>query len=486
MIAFVITGALSEAAGAQVAGEAGRAGTAVVLKGNAPVSEAMLRVRLPRPAAIDLPNGLHVMVLEDARLPHVHFTLVVRGAGGYFDSPNRVGRATLAAAMLREGTADLDSEALSRRLDLLGASLEVSAAPASPDATVSGSCLSEHLAAVIELLAEVVQRPAFRRDALEHVRRHMLGALRQERASPSFLARETLARAMYGDDPAGRVAPMAGVLNGATPAELAALHHARYVSDRAVLVLSGDVSTVSVRRVVERAFGSWRPAGEPDPATSAVRRPEAPTVRVIARPHSVQTNLLIGAPAVGRTHDDYDALLVMNQIIGAGPTGRLFVKLREERGYTYGAFSSLFADRTWGHWNASTEVGSAVTKPAFDDLMREIARLREQPVPERELQQHKRAMVAGFALTLESPRRMLGYHVTRWLQRLPSNYWDTVPERIMAVTASDVKRMATRYLDTRRLHIVAVGEREPIMAALAGSGRTVEVYDAGGRKVSDP
>lgn len=238
--------------------------------------------------------------------------------------------------------------------------------------------------------------------------------------------------------------------------------------------------------MVERAFGSWRRAGEPDPATSAVRRPEAPTVRVIARPHSVQTNLLIGAPAVGRTHDDYDALLVMNQIIGAGPTGRLFVKLREERGYTYGAFSSLFADRTWGHWNASTEVGSAVTKPAFDDLMREIARLPEQPVPERELQQHKRAMVAGFALTLESPRRMLGYHVTRWLQRLPSNYWDTVPERIMAVTASDVKRMATRYLDTRRLHIVAVGEREPIMAALAGSGRTVEVYDAGGRKVSDP
>jgi zinc protease len=486
LMALVTVGAPAAAAAAPVAERAGQAPAsgAIVLKGNAPVSDATLRVRLPRPAEIDLANGLHLMVLEDHRLPQVHFTLVVQGAGGYFDSADRVGLATLTAAMLREGTAALDSEQLSRRLDILGASLEASAGPASPDAIVSGSCLSEHIAVVIELLADMVVHPAFRQDELEGVKRRMQAALLQDRTSPFFLAKETLSKAIYGDDPAGRVAPVLDVLNGATLAELQALHRARYAADRAMLALAGDVSVTTMRPLLERAFGSWRRAHVPGATTGPVRWPAAPTVRVIERPHSVQTNLVVGAPAVSRTHADFDALLVMNQIVGAGPTGRLFVTLREEKGYTYGAFSSLFADRTWGQWSANTDVGSAVTKPALHDLLLEIARVREQPVPEWELQRQKRAMIAGFALTLESPTQMLGYHVTRWLQRLPIDYWDALPERIMAVTSAQVKGIAARYLDASRLQIVAVGERETIMDALAGMSGGYEVYDASGRKAS--
>lgn len=486
VIALVSVGATSLIAAARLAESAGQSGAgngAIVLKGRAPVSDATLRVRLPRPAELDLDNGLHTMILEDHRLPRVHFTLVVQDAGGYFDSPDRLGLASLTAAMLREGTATLDSEQLSRRLDLLGAAIEVSAGPASTDAVVTGSCLSEHLGVVVALLADIVVHPAFRQDELENVKRRMLAAHLQERGSPFFLAKETFAKAIYGDDPAGRVAPSLAALNGATLAELQAFHRTRYAAGRSVLAFAGDVTAASMRPLLEGAFGSWR-RGAAGPSTSAVRWPAVPTARIVERPHSVQTNLIVGVAAVSRTHADYDALLVMNQIIGAGPTGRLFVTLREEKGYTYGAFSALFADRTWGHWNASTEVGSAVTKPALRDLLLEIARVREQPVPDGELQRQKRAMIAGFALTLESPQQMLGYHVTRWLQRLPVDYWDTVPERIMRVTSAQLQTIAARYLDSRRLQIVAVGERETILSALTGMAAAFDLYDASGHKIS--
>jgi predicted Zn-dependent peptidase len=205
--------------------------------------------------------------------------------------------------------------------------------------------------------------------------------------------------------------------------------------------------------------------------------PAKASVRVVDRPHSVQTNLLVGALAVSRRDPDYDALLVMNQVLGAGPTGRLFVRLREEKGYTYGAFSQLITERTFGSWYARTEVGSAVSKAALRDLLHEIARLTDERVPQAELVQQERSMVTAFALTLESPQQILGYHVTRWLQQLPADYWDRLPDRVMAVRAAQVQNTARRYLDANRWHVIAVGEHDVLRDATAGLRLDVEPLD---------
>src|SRR5205823_14628335 len=154
-----------------------------------------------------------------------------------------------------------------------------------------------------------------------------------------------------------------------------------------------DISLAQAKVMAESRLGAWKrsvPAavGSPAPVVGPIPDPEPITgskIYFVARPSSVQTNLIVGTQAIKRTNPDYDVLQVMNKVIGGGPTGRLFIHLREEKGYTYGAGSSLSAPLHRGDWSASTSVRTEVTEPALHDLLGEIARLRDQPVSSDEL-----------------------------------------------------------------------------------------------------
>ena len=179
---------------------------------------------------------------------------------------------------------------------------------------------------------------------------------------------------------------------------------------------------------------------------------------------------------------DYDIVQVMNAVLGGGPTGRLFTHLREEKGYTYGAYSNISASQFRGSWTASTDVRTEVTEPALRDLVAEITRMRNEPVPTKEFEDRKRGMVASFALSLESPTAVLNNHVTRWLYKLPADYWDKFPDRVMAVTVADVQAAAKKYLDPGRLQIVAVGDPTKVATILPQFG-TVETFDTNGKMI---
>jgi predicted Zn-dependent peptidase len=258
-------------------------------------------------------------------------------------------------------------------------------------------------------------------------------------------------------------------------------HRAHYVPDHAALALAGDVSVADARSLVTSKLGAWTKSGAAPPAVSNPAALAATRIHFIARPNSVQTNLVVGTQAIERTSPDYDVLQVMNRIIGGGPTGRLFIHLREEKGYTYGAGSQLSATSFRGDWAASTSVRTEVTEPALNDLLAEINQLRDQLVSDEELADAKRAMIASFALSLESPAQLLNYHVTRWRYKLPANYWDTYPDRVTAVTKSQVQEAARKYLVANRMQIVAVGDPAKVTDALKKLG-DVDTYDAEGKK----
>jgi zinc protease len=455
---------------------------AVILKGLAPVSDAPVRVRLPRAAAFDLPNGLHVMVIEDRRAPQVSFTLVLPGAGGYFDPPGHEGLAMFTAEMMREGTTTRGSDDIDRTLEILSATLDVTATMSAPEASITGVCLTEHVDAVLDLLADVLIQPSFPDDELRRYKQRTHAALLQQRSQGYVVAQELFLRRLNGSHPSARRLPSADALDRTTSAQLAAFHRARYISDGAALIVAGDMSAADVRARLTRKLRRWRKTGSAPPV---VRDPELRLgggVHLVARPHSVQTSLIVGAAAIPRSSPDFPAWQVMNQIIGAAPLGRLFVHLREQKGYTYAVASTLTTARYRGYWSASTNVRSQVTGPALSDLLAEIARLRDEPVPAEELRRHQRAMVAGFALTLESPRQLLGYQLTRWVYRLPADYWDRYPARIMAVTAADVQRVARTSLLPSALHVVAVGDPARIREDLSRVG-PVEMYDAEDRRL---
>ena len=151
-----------------------------------------------------------------------------------------------------------------------------------------------------------------------------------------------------------------------------------------------------------------------------------------------------------RTDPDYIPLVVANRILGGGSSGRLFQNIREQKGYTYGAYSSLSAPRWPGIWGASASVRTPVTEPAAAEFFKEFARLQDEPVPDEELERAKRSIIGSFALTLENPQGVLARTMDLVENGLPLDYWDTYPAKIQAVTAEDVQRVARKYLGKNR------------------------------------
>jgi zinc protease len=454
----------------------------VVRKGKVPVSNEILKVTLPKPVEADLPNGLHLMVLEDHRLPQISFQIFIPGAGGYYDPPDQPGLASFVAALMREGTTSRTSEQISQQLEVMAANLNLAAGASGTEATVSGSCLSDQLDRLLDLTADVLLHPSFPAEEVARYQQRMRAQLTQQRANPNFLAAEMFNRVVYGTHPASRLSPTSAALDTTTREAMAAFHRAHYVPDHAAIALAGDVSVADARALVSARLGGWTKSGTPALAVSDPAELTNARIHFIARPNSVQTSLVVGTQAIARTSPDYDVLQVMNRIIGGGPTGRLFIHLREEKGYTYGAGSALSATSFRGDWAASTSVRTEVTEPALHDLLAEISQLRDQPVSDQELADARRAMTASFALSLESPAQLLNYHVTRWRYKLPANYWDTYPDRIAAVTPAQVQAAARKYLVANRMQIVAVGDPAKVADTLKKLG-DVDNYDADGKKL---
>lgn len=455
---------------------------AVVIKGKAPVSTDVLKVTLPRPQEADLANGIHLMVLEDRRAPQVSLQLIIPGAGGYYDPADLPGLAQFTAAQMREGTATRTSEQIATELERIAATLNAGAGMSSQEATVFAACLSDHFESVLGLMADMLLRPSFRDEELARYKTQQRAQLMQVRANPSFLAAERFNQVVFGAHPASRVVPAPASLDAVTRERLAAFHRARYVPDHAILAVAGDVTMARVRAGVESALAGWARANtpklsleDPAPVASAGRY-------LVVRPNSVQTDLVVGTQSIRRTDADFFRLTVLNKVIGGGPTGRLFIHLREQKGYTYGAYSALGAGPYRGAWQASTQVRTDVTGPALTDLLDEIRQMRDVAVPAKEFADQKRSIVASFALTLESADAVLGNHITRYRYGLPLDYWDQYPARIMAVTQAEVQEAAKKYLDPARLQIVAVGDAEKVGAVLRALG-PVDTYDADGRKL---
>ena len=159
------------------------------------------------------------------------------------------------------------------------------------------------------------------------------------------------------------------------------------------------------------------------------------------------------------------------------------MNLREDKGYTYGAYSNFGGSKFRGTWISSSEVRTDVTEGAMKEFMYELNRMRTETVPAEELENAKRAIIGGFALSLEQPQTLLQNIITQKLYNLPADYWDTYPQKVSAITAADVESVAKKYIDMGHLQVVAVGDATKAREVLSKYGK-VEVYDAEGKPVT--
>ena len=454
-----------------------------VVKGKAPVSKEVLKVKLPRAEEAKLANGLQVVLLRSTKVPTFNMQMVVL-SGGLSDPADYRGLSSFTASLLREGTKTRASKEIAEQVDALGATLGAGSGFSSMTTNVNAGGLVENFDQTLELFADVVRNPTFPQAEVDRYKNRTLAQLQLQRSFPQFLAQEQFSRAIYGTShPASVVAPPADSLKKLSTKDLADFHAKYYKPNNAILAIVGDVTMKEIMPKLEKAFGSWEKGDVPATTIPAAPAQGESKIYLIDRPGSVQTVLQLGTLGIERTSPDYFAVLLADRVLGGGPSGRLFLNLREDKGYTYGAYSGFGGSKFRGTWISSSEVRTDVTEGAMKEFMYELNRLRDEKVPAEELENAKRAIVGSFALSLEQPQSLLQNIITQKLYNLPADYWDAYPQKVDAITADDVQRVAQKYLDLGHLQVVAVGDAAKARDVLAKYGK-VEVFDADGKPVN--
>ncbi|HKC62101.1 MAG TPA: pitrilysin family protein [Pyrinomonadaceae bacterium] len=452
------------------------------IKGRAPVNHEILKVKLPKAEEATLSNGLRVILLESHRVPTFTMQMVVL-SGGLSDPADYHGLATFTAALLREGTQKRTSKDIAEQVDTIGATLAANAGLSSFTSTITTSGLVDNFDQALDIFSDVIRNPKFPQDEIEKYKQRQIAQIQFQRSIPQFLAAERFQRAIYGNHPAGLVVPPVESIKKITSADLARFHSTFYRPNNALLAIVGDVTLKEIMPKLEKAFGDWQKADVPETKIPAAPEQGTARIQLIDRPGSVQTVLQLGNLGIERTNPDYFAVLVMNQILGGGPAARLFLNLREDKGYTYGAYSQFGGSKFRGTVVSSSEVRTDVTEGAMHEFMYELKRIRDEKVSPTELENAKRAIVGSFALSLEQPNALLQNIVLQKLYNLPADYWDTYPQMVSAITADDVQRAAQKYVNLANLQIVAVGDASKARDVLTKYG-SVEVYDTDGQPVT--
>jgi zinc protease len=440
--------------------------TGVVRLHKVPVSNEVLKVKLPRPVERQLSNGIKLLVVESHRIPSISLQITI--PSGNVRDGDIPGLADATAALIRLGTKTKNAKEIADAVSELGAGIGFGAGP--DQGSISVSALTENFDAALGLLTDILMNPTFPQDELDKWKVRQRSQLEQMKANPGSLANDLLMKTLYPNDFRRMMRPTLESLNQITRDKIVEHYKTYYVPSGQWAGIAGDITPAAAAAKLEKALGAWKGgpvkrASFPLPAPIAEKK-----VYLIPRPNSVQTLLVVSNLALDRMSPDYIDVQVMNRVLGNGPSSRLFRNIREAKGYTYGISSGFNASRVLNYFQASTSVRTEVTEPALAELLKEFETIRDVPVPAEELADAKSATVAGFVLALENPASVL----SRWLEQrdygLPEDYWDTYTQKVEAVKAEDVQRVAKKYVPLGDAQIIAVGDAAKIAELLKKFG----------------
>lgn len=446
----------------------------------APGPLAPVPFNIPQAFTTTLENGLRVVIFEDSRLPLISYRLAFM-TGDADDPEETVGLTSAMSSMLTEGTENYSSLALAEKIERLGASLSASS---SDDFTIiAASTLALYNSEILSLLAEVLFRPTFPDGELDLYRRNMIENLKFQRSQPNFLANEQTARLLYGTHPYSRVSPTASDIEKLTSEALSEFHRQQFVPNNAILVVVGDVERGTLLDEIKGHFGDWeRGAVMRSRAVETVPRQD-PILTIVDRPGSAQSNIVLANLAIRRNDPDYFAVLVMNQVLGAGASSRVFMNLREEKGYTYGAYTRVDSKKLAGDFEATAEVRTAVTGESLKEFFYELDRIRDEDVADAELADAKNFLTGVFPIRAETQEGLTNLIVSQELYGLPEDYLQTYRDNVAAVSAAAVRRVANKYIHPKKMAIVIVGDAGEILPQAKEYASEIEIFDTEGNSM---
>jgi predicted Zn-dependent peptidase len=435
--------------------------------------------RFPEIARHSLANGLQIRTVQHDASPVITFVLQVEGGSGA-DPDGKEGLAAIVADMLDEGIGALSAIEVSDSLARLGAEYDIDVAP--DVTTLSLTTLDRFSRRAASLLCDLVTKPSFRAHDFERVRQLRIDRLKQMKDLAPAVAERAFLRLVYGAHPYGHL-PLgsAAALRHLSLEEAAAFQRETFHPSRATLVIGGPHSHADLLRIAEDAFGGWSPGDAPlrrAPAADVV--PDAPsrrTLAVLPREAAAQSELRVGHLSAQRNTPDYGALIVMNAVLGGQFVSRLNLKLREEKGYTYGARTGFDWRRGVSPFVLQTSVHTAATADAVRDSLAEFEAIRGgRPVTDTELMLAKASLTRGYPRNFETVQQVARSVAQLALYGLPDSYFVDFVPTVNAITAQAVTAAARRYLDPGKLVTLVVGDHSAIADSLSTLGfSTIDV-----------
>lgn len=451
--------------------------TAQDFRAQAPKAGPAPKIELGDFQDFKLDNGLQVILVENHKLPRVSYQL-------FIDVPPHMegkyaGTSGMMGGMLRRATSEMNKEEIDEAIDFIGANLSTSGNGA------FASTISKYKEQMMEMMGKVVLDARFPQEEFDKVKDDAQAGLKASLSNPDAIAGRVRSVLTYGTDhPYGEITTEESLSN-VTLDVVKEYYNTYFVPNRSYLILVGDLSRKEAEAMAKKTFGSWQKKEVPTPTFDMPTRPEGVVVSFVPRAGSVQSIINVGHPVELKpgSKEDIRATLV-NSVLGSGFNGRLFKNLREDKAYTYGAYSSLNENRLVGSFNASTSVRNEVTDSAVTELLLEIATISREKVSEEELSRTKKQRIGSFGRALESPQRIASYALNTIRFGLDRDFYAKYLQKVDASSANDLLEVSRDLMGTENTNIIVVGDKSVAdkLARFATSGK-VNYLDVNGQPV---
>ncbi len=400
----------------------------------------------------ELKNGLKVFLVEDHKFPEISYNLFLDYPP--FTEGDKTGVSMFAGSLMRAGTSNRSKIEIDESIDFIGGGLATYAGG------ISASALSKHNKTLLGLMSDVLMNPSFPQEELEKLKKQHISGFAANKEDPAAIA-ENIEKVLL----LGKKHPYGEIMTEETIEAIAVedlknFHNTYFRPNMARLVIVGDISLKDAKSAVETYFSKWEKQDAPSQSPSMPQPLSNPMVAVGQKDGANQSLISVSYNIDLKTGaDDYIKAMVMNQILGGGSfSARLFQNLREDKAFTYGAYSRLRADDWVGKFSAGASVRTSVTDSAITEIIYEMNRLKTELVSESDLELVKNSMAGNFARSLENPGTVAGFAINIDKYNLPADYYKTYLEKLHAVTPQDVQAMAKKYLTPEHALIMAIGD----------------------------
>ena len=451
----------------------------------APSPSSAGRFKLPAAKELKLDNGLTIMLVEDHRAPLVTIEAGIPIAPqqgiGLESLSNFIALSESTAELLTEGAGSRTGSELAREVESLGGRI---ASSANEDyVEVSGVVVSENAPQMIELFADVVLRPTFPQAEVAQYKSNRVERLKVQRQDPAFLVDEMFDRAVYGSHPYSLSVPTPEAIRAVTRTGIYRFYKSSYNPAGSVLVIAGDFDLSKTEAAIEAMFSPWRnSAARRTAGEIKLRNPSVRKVYLIDRPGSEQADFRIGGLALKRADPDYFALAVANAVVGAGTASRLFLNIREKKGYAYDVYSSVSALKQAGTFFGASQTRTEVTAAAINEMLAELDRISREKVSDQELRDAKNFLTGQFALSLSTQGGVAGRLLHARVLGLEPDYLENYRSQVEEVTSDRVREVARKYVARKAPVIVVVGDARKLRKELLGIG-AVAVFNSEGKRL---